>query len=796
MGLLTRFNKKSTTDLDGRNSLKACAYDAAVALEPPIRGTFPVLGNGSKILEQFQKSHPNLPTISHNSSPAPSPLVTRLRNDGADSSGGERPRTAPSSQPSGKTSPMSSQSQPVSGVSRPAPTKTKKYGPYRLPSKVATDIPLSPASAKPAPSPGLVSLYSDSLRSGHSSKPKGYVDLLDAQSRIKPADFYSRVEATGARNYGEDVADRNRQEKIEQPGTAVGQESFSDHGDARVSPIISKDIDDDTDDEPPRRHRAHHSIGAGLRSKHTSTHTLDPYPKRTSSRLPPLDMDETAKAMSRTASARSERAARRRSMPAYPARISDDRSRSLSSARRGKGKEPDVFPDSLRDRARTATMQEKEHTKPNISSKRQSLASTRGESQTRQKRSDLEKPLPAVPSPSKDRSKRKSLTHNSGLVESRLPAKRKSLQNVQPPSRGEFYEDTYQQKLSLQGTQLPKDRMTAPRRQLGSTSDFQDSFCKSPAQQPDHQTHLSSAPVEYTHVTAEPRQAKHVREQSMISLSNPNVTANEIDNNIPERGSSLGHWSLGSETALSTLSSNPFRPQSGHTTSTSIDYSPMLPLGHIDLLLPPVPKNDAPSKLAYSTPRKTRAKSSPSPPPTTLAHHPRPSEFHLEDHASYDGSTTPSSGSLEKELLFSEGDYGFSLPGNPNTGLPGLFDTALPVSSPSPILLPTTTTQVPELEPTGISGLLHFPAFPEIHASDEAEDDSFKGFEGHLVQADSSDDEMNFDIPMSRPRSIAPRHTLPEDRIPERRRPLRDEDGGVKDFIGIHPDSRRGRPLH
>jgi len=38
---------------------------------------------------------------------------------------------------------------------------------------------------------------------------KGFKDLLDAQSEIKPADFRSRVKASGARDYGEDVADRN-----------------------------------------------------------------------------------------------------------------------------------------------------------------------------------------------------------------------------------------------------------------------------------------------------------------------------------------------------------------------------------------------------------------------------------------------------------------------------------------------------------------------------------------------------------------------------------------------------------
>jgi hypothetical protein len=37
----------------------------------------------------------------------------------------------------------------------------------------------------------------------------GYVDLLDAQGAFKPSDFKTRVKASGVRDYGEDVADRN-----------------------------------------------------------------------------------------------------------------------------------------------------------------------------------------------------------------------------------------------------------------------------------------------------------------------------------------------------------------------------------------------------------------------------------------------------------------------------------------------------------------------------------------------------------------------------------------------------------
>ncbi|TRX99031.1 hypothetical protein FHL15_000373 [Xylaria flabelliformis] len=743
MGLLTLFSRKSYSDLAGRDSLKTSAYDATVALEPPIRGTYPVLGNGNKILEEFQKSHPHLAPRSRKNTPAPEPLDSRPRSHDHYFPGGERPRTAPSTKP---------------GETELPPVPKKKYGPYRLPTKIATDIQASSASARPAPSPGLTSLYSDSIRSEF-SRPRGYVDLLDAQSRFKHSDFQGRLQATGARDYGEDVADRNRLEKATDSEKAKAQESHPDDEDTICAPIISKDVDDDSDDELPRRPRIRHSVSSGLRSKHTSTHTFDPYPKRTSSRLP-YDADEIPKAMSRTASARSERAARRKSMPSFSASASNDSLRSSSAVRRGNEKDSDAFPDTLRDRALAATIHEREHTKPNISSKRQSLASLQVEHQTRQKRSDLEKPLPSLPPSSKDSSRRRSITQYSTLVESRLLVKRQSLQGMQSPTRGEFYEDTYQQKKSLQGAQLPRDR-NSTRRQLGSTTDLQDSLYKSSAQQPDHKSHIISSSAKHTDKKRDPSQSNHLRKQSMISLSNTSIAAHEIENTVPERGSSLRHWSFTSETAMSTLSSNPFRPQSGHTntTSTSIDFSPVFPHTHFDLSVPPVP-DIPPSKSSQAMPRKPSAIPSPNTPLTTDHKH-HSDEFYLEDHASNDGSTTPSRGSYEKDLLFMETDYDLS--GNQISGLPGLFDAVIPVSSPSPDL---STIRAPEDGLHNVSNLLQFPAFLEFES-----DDSFENRE----QLDSSDDEMNFDIPMSRAGS-ALRHTLAQERLSATREPIREED--------------------
>ncbi|KHN98431.1 uncharacterized protein MAM_03555 [Metarhizium album ARSEF 1941] len=46
-------------------------------------------------------------------------------------------------------------------------------------------------------------------RSYSSTRTPGYVDLLDAQGGLRPYDFRARVQAAGARDYGEDVAERN-----------------------------------------------------------------------------------------------------------------------------------------------------------------------------------------------------------------------------------------------------------------------------------------------------------------------------------------------------------------------------------------------------------------------------------------------------------------------------------------------------------------------------------------------------------------------------------------------------------
>jgi hypothetical protein len=68
--------------------------------------------------------------------------------------------------------------------------------------------PVYPSAYEPPPAP-----FASNAHNRHTSvqsiSSNRFVDILDAQSEFKPSNFRTRVQATGARDYGEDVADRN-----------------------------------------------------------------------------------------------------------------------------------------------------------------------------------------------------------------------------------------------------------------------------------------------------------------------------------------------------------------------------------------------------------------------------------------------------------------------------------------------------------------------------------------------------------------------------------------------------------
>lgn len=220
-------------------------------------GTLPVQGNGPNTLNDLQRSARlrSEAQLSVNSSthdaPLPSPRMSRFRSMSLG-----RPSTAPGSPVTAGTGPQprpksSSRNRDASKVQSFVTAKKRAGPPYLLgmtgpddnddrdrdthgldqdrsgnddaPPPVppiashfkqipfAPDSPTfkyNPSSVRTAGGAGSIS---ESVASGgvHMSKTKGHVDILDAQGALKPSDFKTRIKAAGARDYGEDVADRN-----------------------------------------------------------------------------------------------------------------------------------------------------------------------------------------------------------------------------------------------------------------------------------------------------------------------------------------------------------------------------------------------------------------------------------------------------------------------------------------------------------------------------------------------------------------------------------------------------------
>ncbi|KAI1433142.1 hypothetical protein GGR50DRAFT_670134 [Xylaria sp. CBS 124048] len=683
MGFLNFLSKKPQSGLEP--DIKTCSYDTTVAAPPPIRGTYPVPGNGAKILEEFQKSHPDLAAAAVVSS------ASRQRSRGDLQRGRDlqRPRTAPSRHPrTGSISSLRSQS-----TFEMPPIPTKRYGPYKLPPRIITDLPSSPGLAKSAPFSGLASPYSPSVRSGVSGKLRGHIDLLDAQSKIKPHDFYGRIQATGARHYGEDVAERNRADAKGLGSTTV-QELYRSPADTKLRfPFADSD---ESDEEIPIQIEVQQSLDTGLRSPYTR-HKPDLFPPTPSkpSVLSPDYADEVSKAMDWATSEWPKTAARPTSAHSSWSSTSSETEQRSSRKSQSKEKAPEPSLDfSNKGSSQELKSYEREYAKPNIS-KRQPLATPHTDRSSRLKLSDLDKPLPALPPSAKDQTRRQTISHAS--------MGRQSFHSMRTGNRGKIHENTNRQTIALHGTRSHRDG-NAARYQLGSTTNPQGPFHTSPAQQcivPTRAKRTAKKDRE-----DESTQSISLRKRSVVSLSSKSATAPEIEKYIPQRTSSLRHWSLTSETAMSIMSSNPFRPQSAHSTCTSVDSTPMFPFAPSDPSIPPVP--DIPILMSSSSSPITKKVSQSR--LEKAAYKRRLSEFFQEDDASSDDNDSiPSSrDSYEKEPLFVDTGYGES--GPQFSALPGLFDIAVPDSGADPPKPATSKPATPK-EPRNEVTLLRMPAY-------------------------------------------------------------------------------------
>ncbi|KAJ4180933.1 hypothetical protein NW755_011468 [Fusarium falciforme] len=217
MGFFSFLTRKTSSDKN-QNQIKGQSYKSTVASVPPIQGellvqritaplshrphagTYPVAGNGPNVLDQLQqaarkRSQAQLSVIDHDidlDPAAPPPMVPRFRSFSPG-----RPTTAPNQAHANSLS-----SRPRSVARSIRSTNSAWSVPEKTRAAVRT-------VERPPPVPSIPSHHRressvDSFQDG-----SRFVDVLDAQGEIRPSNFRSRVAATGAREYGEDVAERN-----------------------------------------------------------------------------------------------------------------------------------------------------------------------------------------------------------------------------------------------------------------------------------------------------------------------------------------------------------------------------------------------------------------------------------------------------------------------------------------------------------------------------------------------------------------------------------------------------------
>ncbi|KAH6635378.1 hypothetical protein B0J18DRAFT_418636 [Chaetomium sp. MPI-SDFR-AT-0129] len=216
MGLFSFLSKRPANKArSGVSSAASQRYEPSISGSvATTQGGRSVIGNETQVNDKvfrgtgFSQSALSLDSSDEDQDeePAPTPRVPRFRDESV-----ERPSTAPSSRPSsaagGKTaSPQTKkngQKRPPPLSFRPTrPAPTAPSAPESRPSSRGSMRTITSALRRPAGHGRSESLRADSTA-------KTFKDLLDAQSEIKPADFHARVKAAGARDYGEDVAERN-----------------------------------------------------------------------------------------------------------------------------------------------------------------------------------------------------------------------------------------------------------------------------------------------------------------------------------------------------------------------------------------------------------------------------------------------------------------------------------------------------------------------------------------------------------------------------------------------------------
>jgi hypothetical protein len=243
MGFFRSLFLGSSNKSNSKKSLKkgSGAYESTVALEPPVKGSFPVAGNGN-VEESLQRA--KIRRDSRQSNSRASSFVGINPTFRTSTTTADRPRTVPHNGFSGgqfaadlapertrtgfsmreppntlsdnrRNSLRSAQSPPPTIPLPSLPSDVSRYVPTYQPKRSTNATPVSDAgniSNRDEPPAPFIPPYAASLHQRNFSQAShsSHVDVLEAYSTMRPKEVSKhKVKASGLRIYGEDVADRN-----------------------------------------------------------------------------------------------------------------------------------------------------------------------------------------------------------------------------------------------------------------------------------------------------------------------------------------------------------------------------------------------------------------------------------------------------------------------------------------------------------------------------------------------------------------------------------------------------------
>ena len=603
--------------------------------------------------------------------PPPPPIPTTAPPVASD-----RPSTAPSSQPFHVSR---ARAEP-----KKARTTRRQGPPYKLPPKIWTTSSATSAAAgelnSPLSPPALPFAASERAASISSASSRGFVDLLDAQWAIKPSDFRTRVQAAGARDYGEDVADRNMHAKGFDLRSPKDQEVY-----LRNTGTLPAGVANDRGAGQSQLLNKRHSMGNGLRTTSLNSNSFGMQLLKSSIQV----SEQRWTSDQSSATSATDRTNRRNSLHSYVATTS-----SMLSAHEplGRGK-PQVLdfsssPAMLREKLKRFseldlddTTMEKLLGRPPLSLK----TNKRDPAQ----QSDAQ-------SLSSARRHRRNVSEQSTTSREEYPetikraAKRQTMHYV--PNASATAKPSSKRRGSLQNFESygHQDRMHSSHKLVAYHEE-------TPAPESTKVSIESKALPRYHEDPSDPE--RRTRARSIASVSSKDIRPQDIEEIVPERNSSLRNYSLSSETATySSLGSSSVRPHSRHTPTTSIDLTPTVPFFNFTnspQRAPPAPPTavttsanngsawkgqhppqspvrSSPAKSTKSARDRENEEPAPAPAAPILTIDEYADEYGYECESSsevdsFDHSWRPR-GENEKDLLFVEGGYGL----NGSSELPGL----------------------------------------------------------------------------------------------------------------------------